>query len=81
MVLFQNLANFLSSSSGTKVNFWSFFCRIFGSVADPGCFIPDPDPGYWILGIKKHRIPEIKIGTINKANLILASYGFRNKFY
>jgi hypothetical protein len=31
------------------------------SVADPGCFIPDPDPTIapsWIRGVKKHRIPD-----------------------
>jgi hypothetical protein len=32
-----------------------------GSIADPGCFIPDPDPTIApsrIRGVKKHRIPD-----------------------
>jgi hypothetical protein len=54
------------------------------SVADPGCFIPDPGSG----GVKKHRIPDlgsrillyIKIGMKNKTNFFLAFYSFRSKF-
>jgi hypothetical protein len=59
---------------------------IYGtSVADPGCFIPDPGSGtltflYRIRGVKKHWIPDlgsrillyIKVGMKNKINFFLA---------
>jgi hypothetical protein len=56
------------------------------SVADPGCFIPDPDP--YILhpeswGQKStgsQILLCIKRGMKNKTNLFLAPYGFRDKF-
>jgi hypothetical protein len=41
------------------------YCIGTGSFADPGCFIPDPDPyifhpgsGSWNRGVKTHRIPD-----------------------
>jgi hypothetical protein len=45
----------------------SLLCGIaWSSVADPGCFIPDPGSGsltflsrIWIRGVKKHRIPDL----------------------
>jgi hypothetical protein len=65
-----------------------------GSVADPGCFIPDPRSGSLNFS-SRIRIPVpggkkstgswvllyIKRGKKNKTNLFLASNGFRNKFY
>jgi hypothetical protein len=51
------------------------------SVADPGCFIPDPDPTIApsrIRGVKKHRIPDptyICIKAINKFCLLIPDPG------
>jgi hypothetical protein len=69
----------------------SFFLTA-GSVADPGCFIPDSGSLTFlsqIRRVKKHRIPDlgsrillyIKIGMKNKTNFFLAYYSFRGKFY
>jgi hypothetical protein len=59
------------------------------SVADLGCFIPDPGSGsldvsFRILGVKRHRIPD---PTVHKKRdekqkqPFLAPYGFKKKFY
>jgi hypothetical protein len=52
------------------------------SVADPGCFIPDPRPVYDNFSIPDKNIfipdPNIKRGMTNKN--YLGPYGFRSKF-
>jgi hypothetical protein len=66
------------------------------SVADPGCFIPDPGSGS-LTFLSRIRIPDpggekapdlgsrillyIKVGMKNKTNFFLAFYSFRSTFY
>jgi hypothetical protein len=64
------------------------------SVADPGCFVPDPGSGSLTFlsripdpGVEKAPDPGsrillyIKIGMKNKTNFFLAFYSFRSKFF
>jgi hypothetical protein len=64
------------------------------SVAEPGCFIPDPYPYLFYTGSGSRirggeKAPDlgsrillyIKIGMKNKTNFFLAFHSFRSKFY